>query len=416
MISNTLLEWKNGLATSHLAVNDARESVWLGASGFQSMRSIFLLVFTLYLVVVTGDLCALEIYPGPGVSTYKSNLYTVDVHDGSAWFESYTYKCSRRSVMGTWYGNQYPSVNFTTFGTSNPISVKVTRPSGEITSIKISPKAMNIDVTIVGGQALFSLMPYDKVWIVANGDEANPLFISADPPKPSVPAGATYFGPGIHDIGQLYKPANDSVLYLDGGAWVKGNIDIRGRNNVRIMGPGVLSGEKWASESLYGLSWEQQKNYFMIAGNMDNPLDEFISNTIEGITIVLSPMYNTFGGLSHIDNVKLFSPWHWSTDGFYVAPRPGGDVVIEHCLAFIGDDVFFPRESDRGNTLIRNCFVSTTGNNVFQMSYWAFPLNHSHGCLVSNVDIKTYNQGAVFQAQPQNLWVVFGSGRSPNWW
>ena len=40
---------------------------------------------------------AIEVYPGPGVDTYKSNRYKVEVFDGANWIPAYVYNFSRQS-------------------------------------------------------------------------------------------------------------------------------------------------------------------------------------------------------------------------------------------------------------------------------------------------------------------------------
>lgn|GEM_PF-1626870 len=333
----------------------------------------------------------IEVYPGPGGDAYRSDLYKVEVFDGIEWVDSYTYKMSRKSVT-LWHRGAYPSVNFTTFGTVGDAIVRVSKLHGEIDSIEISPKSKRIQASLINGMAVFVLKKNYKVWVTIDKDDANPLFIFADAPRPAVPPGAVYFGPGVHDIGHLWKATSGQVIYLDGGAWVTGNIDVRGTSNVTIMGPGVLSGEKWTGEEVNKLEFEKAKDYFMIVGDPGTR-----GCSVDGITIVNSPMYCTYQ-LQHYYSVKLLSPWYWSTDGFYTHPRPGEDATANECFAFIGDDVFFPRDNILGNVIIENSFVGCTNNNVFQMSYWARELDHNFTTIVRNIDVKTYNEHGVFLA------------------
>ena len=140
----------------------------------------------------TAHAVSIEVYPGPGDDTYRSSLYTVEVSDGSSWIPAYLYGYKRQSVT-YWHPSDtastflYPSVNFLTFGTTGQVDVRVTRISGPITSIDVSPHSRNIPVQLTGGKAVLTLKPLNKVWITINGDDANPLFIFADPPKPAVP-------------------------------------------------------------------------------------------------------------------------------------------------------------------------------------------------------------------------------------
>jgi hypothetical protein len=329
----------------------------------------------------------LEVYPGLSNNLYRSPLYTVEVWNGEDWLDSYTYYASRTSVTN-WHKDRNPSVSFTTFGTTTEIYIRLRGLQNNIRSVQISPKAKNIDVQISDGMAHFKLSKLDKVWVIINNNDSNPLFICADPPKPEIPSDAVYFGPGVHEIGQLYRPKNDQTIYLDGGAWVMGNFDIRGINNIKIIGPGVLSGELWRGETLGNMTFEKSKEYFMILGDYGA---QNTGNLLEGVTIVNTPGYCTFGGLNVIRNVKLLSPWFWSIDGFYVMPdRMTRQGLVEDCLAFIGDDVFFPRDNVFGDITIRNCLVGTTNNNVFCMSYWPQSLAYDYYTRVENIDIKTY--------------------------
>jgi hypothetical protein len=175
---------------------------------------------------------AIEVYPVPGVDTYKSDLYTVEVSsDGASWTPAYVYKFSRSS-RAHWHPGTRPSVSFVTFGTDGPVSVRVARLAGAISSVDVSPHSRHIASSVAGGQAVETLHPNDKLWLTIIGDDANPLFLFADNPKPTVPPGATYFGPGVQDIAPAssnrYKASTDEAIYLDGGAWVGGNIDVHG--------------------------------------------------------------------------------------------------------------------------------------------------------------------------------------------
>ena len=346
-------------------------------------------------VLLVGTAGAVEVYPGPGLDKYKTNLYRVEVWNGGQWLDSYTYKVARKSVTN-WHRNAVPSVNFTTFGTSGAVNVRISKLAGKITSVEISPKSKKIAAMIIDGRATFTLKPYDKAWVTIDGDDANPLLVFADPPKPVAPSGALYYGPGVHDIGLEKAPADGQTIYLDGGAWVIGTIDLRKRQNVKIMGPGVLSGEFMTGEQLH----TAKMTHFMIFGDGSDSAPK--NNRVEGITIVNSPSYNICHGPDYIGNVKLLSPWYWSTDGFHMSPgRTSKLSVIENCFAFVADDIFFPRYNYKGNIEIRNCFVSTPNNSVFNICYWGDTLKHDYTMYAHDIDIKNYLGGgteAIFKA------------------
>ena len=346
----------------------------------------------------------LEVYPGPGVNTYQSALYKVEVLSGTTWVPLYVYNYSRISNTH-WHQNGTPSVNFTTFGTSGPVSVRASLIGGSITSVQVSPENKNIQAPITNGQAIFTLNPNDKAWITINGDDADPLFVFADPPKPAVPAGALYFGPGIYDIspatGDHYQAPTNGVIYLDGGAWVKGNIVTSGATNVQIMGPGVLSGEVWSAATVDQLSGTQFKSYSMIYAGAYGVTN---NTTVQGVTIVNSPVYGIYGA-SSVSDVKILSPWSTQTDAFSA-------VSVDQSFAFNGDTVFHLEEpfvSASGaanvNLSVTNSFVGNTNNAVFLGGYWGNPSTDTFSASVNNVDIKTYND---------NTWVPYGAPYEPS--
>jgi hypothetical protein len=319
----------------------------------------------------------------------------VDVWDGMAWQPSYTYAFSRGAALAGWHQGTVASVNFTTFGTTSPVNVRITNVGGPITALEISPKSKNIVPSLSGNQATFTATTNHKLWLTLNGDDANPLFVFADAPKPAIPSGAKVFGPGVQTV-NTFKAVSNQVIYLDGGSWVRGNIDLRGTTGVQIMGPGILSGDLWTAEAIQALPWNQMTAYMMITGDWGGN-----RASVKGITIVDSPTYNFFGGTASVYNVKLLSPWHWSTDGFQTVPQ------VDQSFAFVGDNVFFPIWAGvQGmNLSFTNSFVGTSNNAVFCGGFWGNAASNTFSSLADNIDIKTYGDPSlpsVFQVWVDN--------------
>ena len=324
-----------------------------------------------------------EVYSGPaGNDNYLSKLYTVEVFDGTSWLSSYTYSYRRKSKV-PWHENEYPSVNFTTFGTNGPLKVRITRLTGPISSIEISPKSKKITATIRKNVATFTLKPNHKVWITVNHDDANPLFVFADEPKPPVPdtgPGVVYFGPGVTTINR-FKAENNQVIYLDGGAWVRGSIDLTGTKNVQIMGPGVLSGELWNSEDIQKLTFEERLPYTMLRADWNGRN----MARVKSITIVAAPFYN-FWSISDVYSVKELSPWHYEVGGFESVNH------VDQSFSFVGDNVFVTAYAglNQDNITITNSFAGNTNNSVICGGFWGNPATNTYTALIDNVDIKTY--------------------------
>ena len=323
--------------------------------------------------------------PGPGGATYQSTLYQVEVFDAASWKAAYVYQFARKSFTH-WHTSSSPSVNFLTFGTTGAVDVRVTKIGASITSLDVSPHSKNIPVQLSDGRAILTLDQRSKVWITLNGDDANPLFIFADPPKPPVPPGATYVPPGyllVPTPDYHYKPANNEIIYLDGGAWVWGNVDLRGTTGVRIMGPGVLSGEIWPSEQVNLLPFDQQLDFAMIRG------DWYPGNaaSVQGITILASPTYNFFSGAKHVSGVKLLSPWFYATDGFQ------GVSHVDQSFAFVGDNVFSTGAAGVQNddVTVTSSFAGTSNNSVFTGGYLGNAATNRYTAFADDIDIKTYD-------------------------
>jgi len=363
---------------------------------------------------VAAFLCAavaaatVEIYPGLAGGAYQSTLYQVEVFNGVSWIPAYVYGFSRLSVT-YWHTGTQPSVNFLTFGTTGQVSVRVTKTGGSITSIDVSPHSKKIPVQLVAGQAVLTLNQLNKVWITINGDDANPLFIFADPPKPPVPVGATYVGPGVQTIpqnGGHYQPHNGEIIYLDGGAFVRGNLDVTGTHGVQLMGPGVLSGDLWTSESISAYPFDIWVKFAMITG------DWFGGDaaTVSGVTILASPAYNFFGGANTVSNVKVLSPWFYSTDGFQ------GVSHVDHSFIFNGDNAFAPGAAgvQNDNVTITSCFGGTTENSVFTGGYYGFEAKKGYTALVDDIDVKTYLSDSGGPPLLASVFQVYVDNSDPN--
>jgi len=329
----------------------------------------------------------IQVYPGPGGGAYQSSLYTVSVYDGSAWQSSYTYTYNR-TAKTAWHRNANPSVNFTTFAATTSAQVKVGLITGNVTSLAVYPSRYNITPIISAGVATFNLSQNQKVWLVVNYDDSNPLFVFADPPKPNLPTSCNlkYFGPGVTTINQ-YQAVSNQVFYLDGGAVVRGNINVAGTTGVQIVGPGILSGDLWTAETVQSYTFSQETQYAMISGDLNTNDNAKVS----GITILDAPFYHFWGGASTVTGVKELSPWYWSTDGFEGVP------TVSNVFAFVGDNAFFPSQAGTAgqNYTVTNSFAATTNNAIFNGGFWGRPASasFSYSATMDTIDIISFTDG-----------------------
>jgi hypothetical protein len=225
------------------------------------------------------------------------------------------------------------------------------------------------------------------VYVRTNDQDLDTLFINAIPLKPPVPIGAKYFGPGVHNIGLDYAllPSEQDV-YLDGGAWVIGSLhtnDIAG--DLRIIGPGVLSGEFEVWENVFpSLSFEDANPYMMIHTEFGGICPTF-DVQIEGITIVASPFFNLhlgcLNGTKYIDNLHIISPWTITTDGLAI----GNKVHTTNTFVFNNDDTIHAEYINDGDINVSNSVFA--GGSTFRIGFGFFPSGDPYQANISNIDL-----------------------------
>ena len=183
-------------------------------------------------------------------------------------------------------------------------------------------------------------------------------------------ANTLHFPSGEHFISRGMTLADDVTLYLDEGAVVTGSFDLRNLNGVTIQGPGILSGEFTTTSELSSLTdFAKLRESVMFRGT---EADIYASNKVEGITVALQPWHLSYYGVYSYQNVKLISPWEYTTDGFSMGPKSEAEPVREvvDCYAFVADDaVHFGWFDGPATTTISGTFTVTAGNSNFHGLY-----------------------------------------------
>ncbi|MDR1667806.1 MAG: hypothetical protein LBS03_08990 [Bacteroidales bacterium] len=139
-----------------------------------------------------------------------------------------------------------------------------------------------------------------------------------------VPASKTglYFRAGVHDIGVYNIPANIKNIYLEGGAWVYGALDMSGAedSDVKIFGRGVLSSGRLNYRRAYCIEAAEGSERI----------------TIEGITVA-DPKYfgiRLIGGNNVVAWTKLIGGWVYNCDGIAAFAHSH----VHHCFSWANDD------------------------------------------------------------------------------
>lgn len=378
-----------------------------------------------------------EVYPGPGVNTYKSTKLDVEIFSGTLYTSAYVYS----ATMPAWYqlsshayGFQLdystpPIMSWVNFGVSAPTSVKVSGIGGyQITSVAIFPSKRNIPYNLTNNVVSCSMNTYDQYWLEFNGNRENPLFLFANPFKPAIgnspvnfnatAHGNIYFSAGVHDIsavtGKWQYPLQDNDrVYIEPGSWIKGGFSAGNSSGISIVGYGTFSQENINPTSI-NRSYPNILSACMVLGSEGAGYAGFDAypptqsrNIIDGPTFTMQTAYGVHFG-NTIRNCKIIAPWYYNTDAF--APTPdclaGSGGLVDHCFAFVGDDVFYAGLHNgyyggTGDVSTLNCFVGTTGNSIFASYYpnpgiaiyrnwYGNPALQDTSALFQDIYIKTY--------------------------
>ncbi|MHB1000019.1 MAG: glycosyl hydrolase family 28 protein [Armatimonadota bacterium] len=179
-------------------------------------------------------------YPAPK-GTELSTDYTVtvngkhvDVYSAPVWYPPFP------GVPP--FGGPY---SFAYFDIRGIVDVTVTTKK-PLDKVRVLPESRGIKPKVTGDRLAFSLKKPCQLSIEPDAKNgplllfANP--IEVNPPKQGDP-GVRYFGPGVHEAGEI-KLSDNETLYIAGGAVVRGGIYAKG-SNIRITGRGIIDGGKW---------------------------------------------------------------------------------------------------------------------------------------------------------------------------
>ena len=274
------------------------------------------------------------------------------VDRGDSFFDSSVFKGNGFLNNTELFDRTFSWVNFSFEG---KVMVEVTKLYGEAASrVELSPKAYGVIPDYFDGRTVrFTLdqWKYISVNFITrdNIDDFNQIkhgmMIFADQPEVDVPAADTpitvkysdditlgrlaratiiYFEPGVYDLKKRFPDGimpveTAQIVYIAGGAFVKGAFEAVGRGNVTLRGRGIISGTDYIYCDI-------------------NPFINFelaSNTTLEGVTITESPFHTApvTGGNSRMKNVKIIN-WTFNNDGF----RNGNGDVIDGVFIKTNDD------------------------------------------------------------------------------
>jgi hypothetical protein len=291
------------------------------------MRKV--LIFLVFcLMSIASAVASVWVYPGAD-EALRSKIYEVTIIQNGAEYASFVYEhenqfTEKKSVMTDWN-------HFTNFSFSGEVTIRIKNLAGSVGICTVYPVADQVIPVVSGQEILLTISSPKKLFIEIEGMYEHPLFIFANPPEVDVPdrndPTVTWFGPGIHNIGQQYPLQSGHTYYFEGGSYVYGSLHGSGISNVKITGRGVLSGREIAHHGYKDCNCFDGAAIHMYNGGNNQFL--------EGITISDPAMYAILSrGQITCRNVKCLG-WWYETDGF----GAGDNSTIEDCFFKVNDDV-----------------------------------------------------------------------------
>jgi hypothetical protein len=305
----------------------------------------------------------ITIYPAP-LEEVLSKDYTLEVNGLPV--DIYLAKIAEIENRPDWtlnpkdVGGPY---SFTYFDFSGEITIKVTFLTKSLDNLVIRSLAAGIEPKIDGNTLTFTINKPCKLSIEPEG-RIEPLLIFANAPEVNPPKkddpNVVYFGPGIHKPVNI-KLSSDQILYIAGGAIVKGGVEVSG-NNIKIMGRGILCGNDW--------EWRKGPGNMIGMRNANNvTVDDII---VRGAWSWAIPIYNCDSVT--ITNIKLVCSKNPNDDG--INPCNSQNVHIRDCFIRTDDDCIAMKGiklgSDNDNIehiIVENCILWSDRARVFLLGH-----------------------------------------------
>lgn len=193
-------------------------------------------------------------YPaGEGVATLPDQ-FSVSVRPDSVseWMPVDVYPVRLDRVDFSKHSVQTASMAYFDFSDRVEVRVIAHTPQGKVESVSIRPRRTGIVAAVEADTITFALTEPENLSVEVNGDIFHNLHLFANPlatyrPPVETPRklkrakNLVYFAPGFHRIeGDTLRVASGTRVYVDGGAYVEGQILCEGVSDVRIQGRGEI--------------------------------------------------------------------------------------------------------------------------------------------------------------------------------
>lgn len=208
------------------------------------MKKILFSVLCVFLGIF-GIHAELTVYTAPEEAK-KNDTFTVEVRQEGDWKSLPVYnvkvdKVEERHIVTN------SSMSF--FDFSGQVDVRVISNKASVNSVRIRPLSFGIMPDVMGDTIIFTIDRPRMLSIEVNGDIFNNLQLFANPIDVNKPANIKkfakgknnlYFGPGYHKLDSMLVIGSGKRVYIDGGAFIDGEIHVADAGNVKIHGRGLV--------------------------------------------------------------------------------------------------------------------------------------------------------------------------------
>ncbi len=147
--------------------------------------------------------------------------------------------------------NEVQEVEYTSFQMSQPVDLRIESET-LLENVIIRPLSLGLEYTYREHEIVIHLERAAKFSVEINGTYYNNLLVFAEAMQyeefDKYAGNVMYFERGIHTVDILTINKDNTIVYLEEGAFLNGKIDLDHCNNVTICGYGTISMEKYPLE------------------------------------------------------------------------------------------------------------------------------------------------------------------------
>lgn len=293
-------------------------------------------------------------------SEKKSTLYSITVN-GTPVIAEFS-RVSAMPFNTPWPGHQRDKSQteespFISFESDESVVIEV-KTTKKIEKAAVRPLSKNIEVQVVTDNTVkFNLVNKGNYVLEINGIH-NPLNIFFNPvrdfvgeAKKNTDRKIYYFGPGVHEIGDLEVESHSTVI-IDGGALCYGNLSAFSTEDVEIVGYGMLDGSREIRETkdktrllIPGFSTSNKEKFDLFMKDtrcLKGLLRFYFSKEVkcEGVILRDSSTFCIVPAACDnviFDNVKTIGMWRYNSDGIDIFNS--SNVTVKNCFLRNFDDV-----------------------------------------------------------------------------